>query len=568
MKLHSNMLNSMKWWVAIALFAIQSSLFVSPTGAQPAWAKKATKSVFTLKTFTADGTLVGSANGFFVGSNGEAVSSFAPFKGAHRAVVIDAAGKEWPVACVLGANDTYDVAKFRVAMPKTQPLTIATSQQTAGAAVWLLPYREVKSVPQGKINKVETFNGHYAYYTVEIQMAENAVSTPLMNADGEVIGLMQQSMAAAEQCYAVSALFADSLSLSGLSINDPVLRSTHVKKALPADMNQALLTLYVAASTLDSLAYAEMVDDFIAQFPDQPDGYVNRAQLMANQNRFADADRDMEKALKVSTKADETHYTYSRIILQKEVYKADVPYEPWSLDRAFEEAAKANELNAQPIYRQQQAVVRYAQRRYDEAYQIYEGLFSSALRSADLFYSAAVCKQQLNDTTSQLALLDSCVAMYTRPYLKEVAPYLLNRAQLRMDMGKFRDAVTDLNDYEQLMATQVNDRFYYMRFQAEVGGRLYQQALNDIQKSIEMVPTSDLYYAEKASLQVRVGLHDDAIASAKECIRLAPEHSDGYLFLGLAQCLKGQKAEGVKNLQKAKELGDEQADALIEKYAK
>ena len=34
----------------------------------------------------------------------------------------------------------------------------------------------------------------------------------------------------------------------------------------------------------------------------------------------------------------------------------------------------------------------------------------------------------------------------------------------------------------------------------------------------------------------------------------------------LKQCLKNNKTEGIKNLQKAKELGDTQADALIEKY--
>ena len=65
-----------------------------------------------------------------------------------------------------------------------------------------------------------------------------------------------------------------------------------------------------------------------------------------------------------------------------------------------------------------------------------------------------------------------------------------------------------------------------------------------------------------------MGLYDEAMATAKECIRLEPDISDGYLFLGLAQCLKGQKDEGLKNLQKAKEKGDGQADALIEKYAK
>jgi tetratricopeptide (TPR) repeat protein len=81
-----------------------------------------------------------------------------------------------------------------------------------------------------------------------------------------------------------------------------------------------------------------------------------------------------------------------------------------------------------------------------------------------------------------------------------------------------------------------------------------------------MNPQETLYYAEKASLEIRVGLLDNAEATAKECISIDPNISDGYLFLGLAQCLKGNKESGLDNLKKAKELGDPQADGLIEKY--
>ena len=63
-----------------------------------------------------------------------------------------------------------------------------------------------------------------------------------------------------------------------------------------------------------------------------------------------------------------------------------------------------------------------------------------------------------------------------------------------------------------------------------------------------------------------MGLYDDAIATAHECIAVDASGSDGYLFLGLAQCLKGNKAEGIPNLEKARELGDPQAERLIEKY--
>ena len=131
-----------------------------PLSAQsPSWAKKAAQGVFTLKTFNADGQLIGSSNGFFTSEQGEAVSAFAPFKNAYRAIVIDAQGKEWPVDAIIGANDMYDVAKFQVAVKKPTALTIATTSATTGATLWLLPYA-AKSAPvceQGTVAEAEQF---------------------------------------------------------------------------------------------------------------------------------------------------------------------------------------------------------------------------------------------------------------------------------------------------------------------------------------------------------------------------------------------------------------------------
>ena len=165
-----------------------------------------------------------------------------------------------------------------------------------------------------------------------------------------------------------------------------------------------------------------------------------------------------------------------------------------------------------------------------------------------------------------LALMDSAMSTFTKPYLKEVAPYLWARSQARLSAKKYREAISDMNDYEELMKATVNDNFYYIRHQAEIEGRLYQQALNDITRAIVMNPKETFYYAEKASLEIRVGLYDNAIATAKECISIDANDSDGYMFLGVAQCLKGNKKEGIKNLQKAKDLGNLQADKLIQKY--
>ena len=109
------------------LFAVLAMLACVMAQAQPGWVKKAARSVFTLKTFDADGNLIASSNGFFVGADGEALSGFAPFRGAARAVVIDMKGREMPVVSIIGANSTYDVAKFRVSAKSVECAAISWS---------------------------------------------------------------------------------------------------------------------------------------------------------------------------------------------------------------------------------------------------------------------------------------------------------------------------------------------------------------------------------------------------------------------------------------------------------
>lgn len=534
--------------------------------AQPSWVKKATKSVFTLKTFAEDGSLIGSSNGFFTSANGDAVSNYTPFKGASRAVVIDAAGKELPVVSIVGVNDMYDVVKFRVS-GKTQPLAISSTTNAVGAQVWLLPYHEVKNVPTGTVRKAETFQREYEYYTVAMMMPANSVSTPLINQAGEVIGLMQQPASDKDTLnYAVSARFADSLRISGFGMNEDALLQTKIKKELPDDIKEAVLALYMANTRQDSAAYVALIEDFIQKFPNAADGYMYRAQIKVSQDDFAAAEKDMETAIKNSQQKDDTHYSYARMIYNKNIFQADKPYDNWTLDKAIDEIRLANTLNPQPMYRQMEANILFAQKKYGEAYDIYQQLISTNLNRAELYFSAARCKEMLKDSTAMLALMDSVMNTFTKPYLKEAAPYLWARAQARLGAKKYREAIADMNDYEELMKASVNDNFYYIRHQAEVEGRLFQQALNDITRAIVMNPKETFYYAEKASLEIRVGLYDNAIATAQESLAVDPNDSDGYLFLGVAQCLKGNKKDGIPNLKKAQDMGNLQAEKLIEKY--
>ena len=539
--------------------------------AQPdKWVKKASKAVFTLKTFNADGSLIGSGNGFFITADGVAVSSYTPFRGAAKAVVIDAMGKEYEVKSIIGANDVYDIAKFRVDATKCQTLRTAPAA-VENTSLWLLPYnaKNAYSCTAAKVKSVQKVQNDYDYYTLEATAPENTVGCPYLNANGEVVGIQQQSSSDDNTTqYAVGAAFATGLKMTGLSLNDPALKATSIKKDLPDELDQAILTLYLASTLGDAQSFVGLVDDFIAKFPQAPDGYSYKAQIMAAQDNYPEADKYMKLAIDNATDKAEARYNYAKMMYQNLIYFYDSASHAWSYEQALEQAEQAVALDPQLPYLTQKAQLLFACKRYADSYAAFQDVIGKGGRTAECFYGAARCKEQLNDTTACLALLDSAVATFSKPYLKEAAPYIYARAQALAESGKYRLAVNDYNEYENLMISQVNSEFYYIRSQVEAKARLFQQALNDLDKAIDKSPDILLYRSEKASLQIRVHLLDQAIETASECIRLFPDASDGYLFLGLAQCLNNNKVQGVGNLLKAKDLGDPQADTLIEKYGK
>ena len=539
--------------------------------AQPdKWVKKASKAVFTLKTFNANDELIGSSNGFFITADGIAVSSYTPFRGASKAVIIDAMGKEYPVKSIIGANDTYDIAKFRVDASKCQTLRTAPAVGE-NTQLWLLPYNAKNgySCTAATVKSVQKVQNDYDYYTLEGNGSENTVGCPYLNAAGDVVGIKQQSSSDDNATqYAVGATFATGLKMTGLSLNDAALKATSIKKELPDELDQAILTLYLASTMGDANSFVGLVDDFIEKFPQAPDGYSYKAQIMAAKDNYPEADKYMKLAIENATDKAEAHYNYAKMMYQNLLYFHDSASHAWTYEQALEQAEQAVALDPQLAYVTQKAQLLFACKRYDDSFTTFQDAIAKGAHNAECFYGAARCKEQLNDTTAYIALLDSAVATFSQPYLKEAAPYIYARGQALAENGQYRLAVNDFNEYENLMISQINSEFYYIRSQVEVKGRLFQQALNDLDKAIEKSPSVLLYRSEKASLQIRVKLIDEAIETASECIRLFPDSSDGYLFLGLAQCLKGDKALGVVNLLKAKDRGDAQADVLIEKYGK
>lgn len=534
--------------------------------AQPSAVKNVGKAVFTLTTFKDDGSLLASSHGVFVGKDGEAISQLKPFEGAASAIVIDNSGKKMNVVRILGANDIYDVVKFRVD-GKTTPATLASRQEKAGAKVWVVGYAKGSATAdENSVKSVETFNTSYPYYILSQSAPEANSSCPLVNASGEVLALVQSSLTSNET-HATSAQFANSLQVSGLTQNDPVLRRIGITAALPQDFQQAQIALVMAPQMLDEKKYDELIEDFIAQFPNQADGYQSRAQREMLKGMFSEADKDMQTAISKATNKADAHFTYAKLIYDKETRMKDAPYAQWSLDKVAEEAQKAYEIDHQPLYQHLIYQALFAQEKYQEAYNGFMALTETNLRNPELFYEAALCKKQMQAPTDEiLALIDSAVVNTDTLRFYEAAPYFMTRANIENEAGKYRDAALDYTRVEILMGGRMSADFYYMREQVEIKAKLFQQAVADINRAIALDSQEPMFYAEKASLLMRVNKKEDAVDVARQCVGIAPDYDEGHLVLGMALIQTSQKAEGLQHLQRAKELGNAQAEELIRKY--
>ncbi|TGY30943.1 serine protease [Bacteroides caecimuris] len=559
----------------LLFFLIQGSMAQTPK-----WVEKAKRAVFSVVTYDKNDKMLNTGNGFFVSEDGLALSDYTLFKGAERAVVITSEGKQMPVSLILGANDMYDVIKFRVAITekKVPALIVAKTAPAVGSDAWMLPYSTQKSIAcvTGKVKDVSKVAGEYHYYTLGMQMKDKMVSCPVMNAEGQVFGIAQKSSGVdtVTTCYAAGAAFAMSQKISALSLGDAALKKIGIRKGLPETEDQALVYLFMASSSLSGDDYEKLLDDFIRQFPANADGYLRRANYYAakgkdDQTWYDKAVADFNQALKVAQKKDDVYYNIGKLIYAYQLSKPEKMYKNWTYDTALQNVRQAIAIDPLPIYIQMEGDILFAQQDYAGALAAYEKVNASNIASPATFFSAAKTKELAEgDPKEVVALMDSCIARCPQPITADFAPYLLERAQMNMNAGQPRNAMLDYDAYHTAVKGEVNDVFYYYREQAALKARQFQRALDDIVKAVEMNPTDLTYQAEHAVVNLRVGRYEEAIQILNNILKADPKYAEAYRLLGLCQIQLKKTDEACGNFKKAKELGDPNVDELITKYCK
>ena len=212
-----------------------------------------------------------------------------------------------------------DVIKFQTTVDKkTEALQPASQGAKVGETVYLLPYSTQKAATgqNGTVARVDTIDNSF-YYTLNMQTTEKTVSCPVMNGNGEVIGLIQKNAdAESKESYAIGIGYAQGLSINALSGNDYTLNSIGIKKGLPADESQALVYLYVSSTQKTPEEYLALLNDFISQHPNNAEGYLRRATFYLgteDASKAPLAEEDIKRMFEVSENQAEAHYNFAKL---------------------------------------------------------------------------------------------------------------------------------------------------------------------------------------------------------------------------------------------------------------
>lgn len=541
----------------------------------PKWTDKAKKAVVSVITYDNSNKIKSTGNGFFISADGVVLSDYSLFEGANRAVIVNADGKEIPVESIMGANAMYDIIKFKVSSEKKHPaLEVAKNAPAVGETVYLLPYSTQKYADSeaGKVLKVDSIGTNGFYYTLDIKSSSKSISCPVMNANGQVIGLIQKSATEdAKEIYAIGASLAEALNISALSINDTYLSRINIKKALPDNEDQALIYIMMATGKISAEERLAILNDFVAKFPESTEGYLRRAAYymdVNDENSWKLADSDMKSANSVSKKKSETDFNISKLIYTYNISIGDKKHNPnWTYEKAIDMINTTIASDPQPLYIQFRGDIYFAMKKYAEAFDNYQKVNQSPIAAPSTFFSASKAKQLTEgaDMNEALALLDSAVVRLTKPYTADAAPYFYERADLKARIGKHREAVADYNTFYDIAVGNVNAQFYYQREQSEIQCKMFQQAIDDMNKAIELESDNFALWAEKGSVHMRVSQFNEAIAALEKAKSIDPKESSVYRMIGYCQIQSNNKKDGIANLTKAKEMGDTVAGTILEK---
>lgn len=513
-------------------------------------------SVVSVLTYTS-GMLKGNGTAVFVSGGGNLIVPYSLMYGADSVVVIDSKGKARSVQGIVGLDEMYDCVRVRVAADKKiSHLPVSSAPVSVGDELYMLSYGKKNSgeVHRVKVSAVDSLYSH-AYYTLNVGIREGYEGLPLVNDKGEMVALMQPSSTGDTCSYAIGATIYDNLVATSATYGLGYYSGMGLRTLLPEEKEAALSCMYMRAMFGDKSTFVNVVDDFIAAFPTSYEGYVSKAEYLAEHcHDFEAAGKEWDRALSLTDKPAEVYFSKAKTI-RSIVMDDSAPSHPMlSNENVLSLLDKAIAADSLPLCLQYKADWLYEKGRYPEAYDCYASLVGTDLAQDGVYANASQCQYVMKNYDVAIELMDSAVKHSDSGEPEYAAPLLFRRGLMKDSIGRYRDAVMDYNLYEETTTYSLGSTFYYIRSQAETKCKMYQQALNDLEKAISIAPDYILYYFEKGVLCYRLNLLEEAAGALEQAKKLDDSIADVYYLLGCVYSKTGNRGLAEENLVKARSM--------------
>ncbi|MDR0871895.1 MAG: hypothetical protein LBN27_00305 [Prevotellaceae bacterium] len=191
--------------------------------------------------------------------------------------------------------------------------------------------------------------------------------------------------------------------------------------------------------------------------------------------------------------------------------------------------------------------------------------YKIGLKKDSIHQRAEICYQKIADCKEQLNDIVGTIEVYTK--ITVLNP---NNAFAFKKLGYLQiPSEAALNAFDKAISLDPNDPHTFIN-----RGYLYQlredypESIIDFTKAISLAPENISDYVNRGIVEMLINNNQDAKKDFEMCVHLNPKSGELHRFLGLSKLNLNDKQGACTDFEKAKELGDEQSQELINQNCK
>jgi serine protease Do len=158
--------------------------------------------VFLIYAMDENESVTGSGTGFFINGQGLAVSNHHVFKGGKNWKIKLKSGKFYPVSSVIHSDAELDYLIFKVSIDNSPFLHLSEQLPEKGEDIFVLgnPKGLESTVTRGVVSAYRSLNKRNDYIQIDAAISPGSSGSPVMNMQGEVIGIATAKLDQCESC--------------------------------------------------------------------------------------------------------------------------------------------------------------------------------------------------------------------------------------------------------------------------------------------------------------------------------------------------------------------------------